>query len=85
MTLTFISAGYTAIHLFSADIVFLVFCYQYYIYKVDPKRVNEFGTSGESDDQAGSLQADQSDGQAALPQTDQSAVDSKNEASKKDD
>jgi len=32
------------------DIVFLIFLYQRWIYKVDPTRVNEFGTSGESGD-----------------------------------
>ncbi len=31
----------------SADIVFFIFLYQRWIYRVDPKRVNEFGTSGE--------------------------------------
>ena len=29
------------------DIVFFIFLYQRWIYRVDPKRVNEFGTSGE--------------------------------------
>ena len=31
----------------SPDIVFFIFLYQRWIYRVDPKRVNEFGTSGE--------------------------------------
>ena len=31
----------------SIDIVFFIFLYQRWIYRVDPKRVNEFGTSGE--------------------------------------
>lgn len=38
------------------DIVFLIFLYQRWIYKVDPTRVNEFGTSGEtpeSEEQSG--------------------------------
>ncbi|KAF6021837.1 CLPTM1 [Bugula neritina] len=35
---------------FRDDIVFLIFLYQRWIYKVDPTRVNEFGTTGESDD-----------------------------------
>ena len=30
-----------------ADIVFFIFLYQRWIYRVDPKRVNEFGTSGD--------------------------------------
>lgn len=30
--------------------MFLIFLYQRWIYKVDPTRVNEFGTTGESDD-----------------------------------
>lgn len=32
---------------FRDDIVFFIFLYQRWIYRVDPKRVNEFGTSGE--------------------------------------
>ncbi|XP_067943747.1 putative lipid scramblase CLPTM1 [Watersipora subatra] len=34
---------------FRDDIVFLIFLYQRWIYKVDPTRLNEFGTSGVSD------------------------------------
>jgi hypothetical protein len=33
--------------LLSADIVFLIYLYQRYIYRVDPTRVNEFGVSAE--------------------------------------
>ncbi|KAJ1362846.1 hypothetical protein KIN20_022541 [Parelaphostrongylus tenuis] len=33
---------------FRDDIIFLVYLYQRWIYRVDPKRVNEFGTSLES-------------------------------------
>ena len=29
------------------DIVFFIFLYQRWIYRVDPTRVNEFGTTGE--------------------------------------
>ena len=29
------------------DIVFFIFLYQRWIYRVDPKRINEYGTSGE--------------------------------------
>lgn len=33
---------------FPVDIVFFIFLYQRWIYRVDPRRVNEFGTSGDS-------------------------------------
>lgn len=33
--------------LFHTDIVFFIYLYQRWIYRVDPKRINEFGTSGE--------------------------------------
>ena len=33
----------------SPDIVFFIYLYQRWIYRVDPKRVNEFGTSGEDE------------------------------------
>uniref|UniRef100_A0A1W7RAS7 Cleft lip and palate transmembrane protein 1 n=1 Tax=Hadrurus spadix TaxID=141984 RepID=A0A1W7RAS7_9SCOR len=36
---------------FRDDIVFFIFLYQRWIYRVDPKRVNEFGTSGEMETQ----------------------------------
>ncbi|CAK5073728.1 unnamed protein product [Meloidogyne enterolobii] len=32
---------------FRDDIIFLIYIYQRWIYRVDPKRINEFGTSGE--------------------------------------
>ena len=35
--------------------MFFIFLYQRYIYRVDPKRVNEFGTSGEMFDQNGDV------------------------------
>lgn len=35
-----------------SDIVFFIFLYQRWIYKVDHKRVNEFGFSGEMEDDA---------------------------------
>ncbi|XP_069117157.1 putative lipid scramblase CLPTM1 [Argopecten irradians] len=38
---------------FRDDIVFFIFLYQRYIYRIDPKRVNEFGTSQEMFDQNG--------------------------------
>ena len=34
-------------HLLLADVVFFIFLYQRYIYRVDPSRVNEFGFSQE--------------------------------------
>lgn len=37
---------------FRDDIIFLIFLYQRWIYRVDPKRVNEFGTSEEMEKQA---------------------------------
>lgn len=33
------------------DIVFFIYLYQRWIYRVDPKRMNEFGTSGEIEQQ----------------------------------
>ena len=38
--------------LFVADIVFFIALYQRWIYPIDPKRVNEFGTTGETTDSA---------------------------------
>lgn len=32
---------------FRDDIIFIIYLYQRWIYRVDPKRVNEFGVSGE--------------------------------------
>ena len=43
-----------------SDIVFLIFLYQRYIYRIDPKRVNEFGTSQEMWEQNGSAPTDAS-------------------------
>jgi hypothetical protein len=37
---------------FRDDIIFCIYVYQRWIYRVDPKRVNEFGTSGEMLDQS---------------------------------
>lgn len=36
---------------FPADVVFFIYLYQRWIYRVDPNRVNEFGTSGVDHDQ----------------------------------
>lgn len=38
------------------DIIFCIYLYQRWIYRVDPKRVNEFGTSGEMMSQPASEQ-----------------------------
>lgn len=35
-----------------SDIVFFIFLYQRWIYKVDKSRVNEFGISGEMEEEA---------------------------------
>jgi hypothetical protein len=37
---------------FVSDIVFFIFLYQRWIYKTDPTRVNEFGFSGEMEQEA---------------------------------
>lgn len=37
-----------------ADIIFLIYVYQRWIYPVDKKRVNEFGFAGEDGNQASS-------------------------------
>ncbi|KAL4237426.1 Cleft lip and palate transmembrane protein 1 like protein [Mactra antiquata] len=39
------------------DVIFFIFLYQRYIYRVDPTRVNEFGVSQEMLDQNGTVQA----------------------------
>ena len=40
---------------FLVDIVFFIYLYQRWIYRVDPKRVNEFGTSGEDSNIQGAV------------------------------
>ena len=52
----FLDGGLNYLFRFSllSDIVFLIFLYQRYIYRIDPKRVNEFGTSQEMWEQNGS-------------------------------
>lgn len=52
--------------LFIADIVFFIFLYQRWIYKVDSKRVNEFGFSAEMLDEKAMLAASQTGAQAAI-------------------
>ena len=43
-----------------ADIVFFIYLYQRWIYRVDPKRVNEFGTSGEDANVQGAVAGENS-------------------------
>ena len=48
--------------------MFLIFLYQRYIYRVDPKRVNEFGTSQEMWEQNGAAPTEgtENDSQEAI-------------------
>lgn len=45
---------------FRDDIVFFIYLYQRWIYRVDPKRVNEFGTSGEMEMPSAAVNGDAS-------------------------
>lgn len=47
---------------FRDDIVFFIFLYQRWIYKTDPTRVNEFGFSGEMEQEAAARSAQQANG-----------------------
>lgn len=40
---------------FFADIIFLIYLYQRWIYPVDRKRVNEFGFGGEDEDSSSAI------------------------------
>lgn len=44
---------------FISDIVFFIFLYQRWIYKTDPTRVNEFGFSGEMEQEAAASRSGQ--------------------------
>lgn len=72
---------------FRDDIVFFVFLYQRWIYKTDPKRINEFGYSGEMEENAQNQPAaitaagETSNGEATMP----AAAAVKDEESKKKD
>ena len=44
-----------------ADVIFLIYLYQRWVYPVDKKRVNEFGFAGEDENQA-SASAEITDG-----------------------
>ena len=59
--------------LFSLDVIFLIYVYQRWIYPVDPKRFNEFGTSGEKNETASS-EIEGSSGQSEQPVADDSVV-----------
>jgi hypothetical protein len=47
---------------FISDIVFFIFLYQRWIYKTDPTRVNEFGFSGEMEQEAAAARNAQANG-----------------------
>ena len=46
--------------LLHTDIVFFIYLYQRWIYQVDPKRINEFGTSGEDANIKGAVTSENS-------------------------
>ncbi|XP_031770715.2 putative lipid scramblase CLPTM1 [Galleria mellonella] len=60
---------------FRDDIVFFIFLYQRWIYKVDHKRVNEFGFSGEMEQQ----QKQAKNGAPAITEAEQQPADKKND------
>lgn len=60
------------------DVVFFIYLYQRWIYRVDPNRVNEFGTSGVDQVQNNTAAAD------AAPAT-TGAITDKPEGEKKND
>lgn len=49
----------------SPDVVFFIYLYQRWIYRVDPNRVNEFGTSGVDQIQNNTAAADATPATAA--------------------
>ena len=79
---------------FLTDIVFFIYLYQRWIYRVDPKRVNEFGTSGEDANIKGAVSNENSPadpsishGELVNPQSEQPtvAVSAKSLQEKKND
>lgn len=64
-------------HRFSIDVVFFIYLYQRWIYRVDPNRVNEFGTSGVERSKDSPAQAVAADTTAAI--TDKSEGEKKND------
>lgn len=61
---------------FRDDIVFLIFLYQRWIYRVDPTRVNEFGTSAVDDSPASGTEGQQQPNGALLPAAEEDAATS---------
>ncbi|KAL0174242.1 hypothetical protein M9458_030210 [Cirrhinus mrigala] len=59
------------------DVVFFIYLYQRWIYRVDPNRVNEFGTSGVDHSKDSSTQPAAADTTAAI--TDKSEGEKKND------
>lgn len=69
---------------FRDDVVFFIFLYQKYVYRVDHTRVNEFGFSGDMlDESTGAIKQDTPEGQiedksnGAAPPTQPKSVESK--------
>ncbi|KAK2831225.1 hypothetical protein Q7C36_016311 [Tachysurus vachellii] len=60
------------------DVVFFIYLYQRWIYRVDPNRVNEFGTSGV-------VQSSENSAQASVGDTANAAITDKPEEEKKND
>lgn len=60
---------------FRDDIVFCIFLYQRWIYQVDPKRINEFGTSAEMETQQKQISA--ANGTMLTESLDQNNIESK--------
>jgi len=52
----------------STDIIFCIYVYQRWIYRVDPKRVNEFGTSGDMFEEPAAVEGDAALALADSPQ-----------------
>ena len=66
--------------------MFFIFLYQRWIYRVDPKRVNEFGTTGEGSERvAEPLGGSEGDENGNPPITETGEEPVKNEQNKKDD
>lgn len=52
--LLFIACFFKMTVIFLADVIFLIYLYQRWVYPVDKKRVNEFGFAGEEEDKSSS-------------------------------
>ena len=64
--------------------IFFIYLYQRYIYRVDPKRVNEFGTSQEMLEQNGEAAIEGANGDAPTPAIEGSTEPKPNEEKKND-